>query len=72
MDHRLYAAADMDVPSVITDANGEVVLSLCRVCGGAEGAMPTECPGAKLKADQLDRILAGTLDFKNGAFVEGT
>ena len=38
-------------------------LSLCTVCGGAEGSMPTACPGYKLTREQLDDIYAGKLDF---------
>lgn len=42
MEHKLYETGDRGAPASILDWNGEVVLSLCKVCGGAEGDMPTE------------------------------
>lgn len=69
MDHSLYKTGDADVPDVLTDRNGEVVLTLCRVCGGAEGAMPTDCPAKVIGVDRLDEIFAGRLDFTAGEWV---
>lgn len=43
-------------------------LALCDVCGGAEGSMPTECPGVKMTGHQQDEVMAGRLDFKDGAW----
>lgn len=34
--HVLYKDGDTDLPREITDSNGQVVLSLCRICGKAE------------------------------------
>lgn len=41
-------------------------LSSCTACGGAEGAMPTECPGQRMTMDRLDEVYAGKLDFIDG------
>lgn len=41
-------------------------LALCLTCGGAEGAMPTMCPGVRLTAEQLEDIYADKLDFNRG------
>lgn len=41
------------------------VLFLCRVCGGAEGSLPTDCPGARMSREQDDMVLAGELDFRS-------
>jgi hypothetical protein len=30
--HILYKTGDLDAPEVIKDGNGEVVLSLCKIC----------------------------------------
>lgn len=38
----------------------------CTVCGGAEGALPEECPGRRLTSDEMDEIYGGRLDFRNG------
>jgi len=61
--HVLYTSQDKDRPKQICDSNGEVVLSLCKICGGAEGALPTNCPGRRLTGEELDKIYAGELDF---------
>ena len=61
--HILYKTTDVDKPKTICDSNGEVVLAECRICGGAEAAMPTVCPGRKLTSDELDQIQNKELDF---------
>lgn len=43
-------------------------LSMCKVCGGGEAALPTECPGNRMTAEQLDAVQAGTLDYKAGSW----
>lgn len=45
--HQLYITEDEDKPNCICDANGDVVLDLCRVCGQAEADLEPECPGAQ-------------------------
>lgn len=39
-------------------------LAHCKVCGGAEGALPTECPGLKMSPEALDEVYAGRLDYQ--------
>lgn len=41
-------------------------LDLCLVCGGAEGSMPTKCPGHRLMGVTLEDIYAGRSDFDTG------
>lgn len=43
-------------------------LFLCAVCNGAEGSLPTECPGQRMTAQQQDEIMAGRLDFVHGVW----
>lgn len=38
-------------------------LSLCIVCHGAEGALPTHCPGTRMNGDQIDLVHEGRLDY---------
>jgi hypothetical protein len=38
-------------------------LSLCTVCGGAEGSMPTDCPGHRMQAEVSDAVYAGEVDY---------
>lgn len=35
----------------------------CKVCGGAEGSLPTLCPGRRLTEEEERAIYAGELDF---------
>ena len=63
MKHILYETKDKDKPSSICDRNGEVVLALCKVCGGAEASLPTNCPGRKLTWNEMEMITAGKLNF---------
>ena len=63
MKHDLYKDGDDNIPYDITDRNGDVVLALCKVCGGVECALPTNCPGRKLTSEELDLICNGELDF---------
>lgn len=44
-------------------------LAMCTVCGGGEGAMPTDCPGAKIAAPILDQIYRGEFDFVGGQWI---
>lgn len=72
MKHDLYKTGDKDVPWEIQDQNGEVVLGLCKVCGGAEGTLPTECPGVRMKPQQYDDVQGGMLDFRDGSWKVAT
>jgi hypothetical protein len=42
-EHDLYKDGDPDAPAGIKDANGEVVLGLCRRCGRAEAELVEPC-----------------------------
>jgi hypothetical protein len=41
-------------------------LFICEVCGGAEGTLPTDCPGVRMDAETEDKIYAGKLDYIDG------
>ena len=66
MKHALYETGDPDAPKAIQDRNGEVVLGLCRVCGGAEGSLPTDCPGKAISFDMLEKVAYQRIDFVDG------
>lgn len=38
-------------------------LSVCVVCGGGEGSLPTDCPGVVQTPLQTQLIMAGRLDY---------
>lgn len=42
------------------------ILYLCVTCGGAEGSLPTHCPGYRISFEGQELIMAGQLDFKDG------
>lgn len=44
-------------------------LSSCTACGSFEGATTTECPGSRMTQEQIDAVYAGTLDFRDGQWV---
>lgn len=44
-------------------------LGHCTVCDGFEGTLPSSCPGARMTQEQQDRIYAGTLDYRDGQWV---
>lgn len=52
-EHILYRTEDDDRPDIICDLNGDVVLSLCRVCRQAEGDLAPECPAAPHDNERL-------------------
>lgn len=41
---------------------------MCTTCNGAEGTLPTDCPGVKMTSEQQDAVYAGRLDFRGGAW----
>lgn len=57
---------DVDVPCYVCS----VELSLCIACGGAEGSLPTSCPGKQMTREQLDDVYAGKTDFRNGKWID--
>lgn len=44
-------------------------LALCTTCHGAEGDLPTECPGTSITDDQRAAIVLGVLDFVGGRWI---
>jgi hypothetical protein len=45
-------------------------LADCTVCGGAEAALPTDCPGERMTGDRMDAVQIGLLDFRGGKWVK--
>lgn len=41
-------------------------LSMCTVCGGAEGSMPTDCPGEPMSWDTGQQVYEGLIDYRRG------
>jgi hypothetical protein len=63
LEHQLY---DPTEGTASTESYGPGGLSACRVCNGAEGSLPTDCPGRALTAEEERLIYAGALDYRRG------
>lgn len=50
----------------LEDVEGREGLSWCPRCGGAEGSLPTECPGQRMHHLEEQRVYAGHLDYRAG------
>jgi len=50
MKHVLYQKGDKNIPSQLLDVNGDVVLSMCKICGKAESELSQECKSDREKA----------------------
>lgn len=54
-------------PCTDPDCDGRCVLCnlfICSVCCGAEGSLPTDCPGVQMSMLLSDEVYAGRLDYK--------
>lgn len=65
--HRLYGR---DVPCCHADpTDGDRCpvcaggLALCAICGGAEGSLPTDCPGCRMMPEVAEAVYAGEVDY---------
>ena len=45
-------------------------LLVCQACRGVAGSLSSQCPGYTIKRGVLEEINKGTLDFREGRFVE--
>lgn len=50
--HTLFKTGDSNAPEGIKDRNGEVVLSMCKVCGKAESELDQPCIKIKLYTEE--------------------
>lgn len=66
-DHVFETHTDCDKPHCNICVGG---LAYCTVCGGAEGDLPTDCPGEKLAYGVLGQIYQGEIDYINGKWVK--
>lgn len=62
-DHKLHSCKNVDC---FTCDQG---LADCIVCGGAEGSLPTDCPGLKMSAEARQGVYDKKLDFVKGKWV---
>jgi hypothetical protein len=65
--HDFYTSKDIS----IHDSWGQLNivdggLSLCKVCGGLEGALTTDCPGVRMPHDTEKSVYEGEIDYLEG------
>lgn len=41
-------------------------LALCVTCGGAEGSLPTDCPGEPMPELICEEVYGGAVDYRRG------
>lgn len=61
--HRLYTCSGRGCAGCMICEGG---LSRCTVCGGAEGSLPTHCPGTRMSALMEASVYRGDADFRDG------
>ena len=66
MEHIRLKCNEKCVPSRVCSHQ---LYFICAVCHGAEGELATECPGTILSPFELECILHGIADFKNGEWI---
>lgn len=54
--HILFETKDKLAPKEIKDPNGEVVLSMCQVCGRAENELDTPCYEVKTQGETYAKL----------------
>lgn len=47
-------------------------LAVCDVCNGAEGSLPTHCPGRRMLPAEADAVYRGHLNYIDGAWQDCT
>lgn len=60
-EHDFYTDADDSPPRAICDGAGSVCLSLCKICGQAEGELEAVCPGPKTTVPAVDALKSGEI-----------
>lgn len=46
-------------------------LSICKVCGLAEGSLTTDCPGVQSQKEYGDLVYKGKIDYRDGKWIYG-
>lgn len=44
-------------------------LFVCDICNGAEGSLPTHCPGRRMTEEEEKLVFNGSLDYQNGKWI---
>lgn len=65
MSHVFYECSDECSGCQICNGG----LAHCKVCGGAEGSLPTDCPGHRMDSTTEEAVYAGDLDHQAGRWV---
>ena len=55
---------------LLEPVEGREGIDRCRICGCAEGTLPTHCPGKQVDSFAQEEIYNGTLDYIDGEWLE--
>lgn len=70
MKHILLTAADISPDDEWGQRNiVDGGLAVCKVCGGSEGSLTTECLGVKVTYEQDRAVYRGLMDFAEGRWL---
>ena len=64
--HTFYECTNCDNPRCNFCEGG---LAYCTVCKGAEGSLPTECPGEPMDSETENLVYNEAVDFIGGKWV---
>lgn len=73
VQHQYKTPQDCDCVGTLCEGRCNVCdggLSICKVCGLAEGSLTSECPGEPA-FDREDRVYRGEVDYRGGRWIEG-
>lgn len=71
-DKHTFVAYKRSEPSMPHDFHDrEDGLAHCKVCGGAEGSLPWDCPGKEMPAETQEVVYVGLIDYVNGYWIPG-
>lgn len=67
MKHNFLTAADISEHDEWGQRNiVDGGLAICKICGGAEGSLTTDCPGERIPYDIDQQVYKGEKDFVKG------
>jgi len=68
-DTRPYVPKSAPRAHQLEPVPGKKELTQCAVCAGAEGTLPTACPGRAMSHDEMTAVFYGMQDFVGDAWV---
>ncbi len=67
--HVLFTEAECEEGSPLHYYVVKCELDICKICGGAEATLTTECPGREMTEVEMDYVFNDAADFINNGWV---